>query len=385
MAHMAADPSKAFDNVVEEDAALEKLGYQQELKRSFGLVGMIGFSFSIVTCWSALSGVLIIGVESGGPRSCFVFSEFQNFTGFNTSYTAILGLLQTAFGMCCYDAPAHMTEEIKNARKEAPKAIVLAVWIGSVTGFIFLIATCFCIGSIDATATSSTGVPIIQIFYDSTGSVAGATCLTALLIVIDIGCANALTAEGGRAVYAFARDRGLPFSDLWSKVEKKKSIPVFAILLTVAVQIALNSIYFGSLTGFNTVISISTEGFYVSYAMPLLVRVLARFTGKETNLDGPWSLGRWGFALNLIGLIFLLFTSITFNFPTLAPVDSENMNYTSAAIGVIMVIAILTWFTTGRRQFTGPESGGVIIEGAPHHSETADAVPLDGEKIVKIG
>ena len=28
---------------------------------------MIGFSFSIVTCWSALSGVLIIGAESGGP------------------------------------------------------------------------------------------------------------------------------------------------------------------------------------------------------------------------------------------------------------------------------------------------------------------------------
>ena len=28
---------------------------------------MIGFSFSIVTSWSALSGVLIIGVESGGP------------------------------------------------------------------------------------------------------------------------------------------------------------------------------------------------------------------------------------------------------------------------------------------------------------------------------
>lgn len=28
---------------------------------------MIGFAFSIVTCWSALSGVLIIGAESGGP------------------------------------------------------------------------------------------------------------------------------------------------------------------------------------------------------------------------------------------------------------------------------------------------------------------------------
>lgn len=28
---------------------------------------MIGFSFSIVTCWTALGGVLIIGIIAGGP------------------------------------------------------------------------------------------------------------------------------------------------------------------------------------------------------------------------------------------------------------------------------------------------------------------------------
>lgn len=43
------------------------LTFATELKRSFNLLSMIGFSFSIVTCWSALSGVLIIGAESGGP------------------------------------------------------------------------------------------------------------------------------------------------------------------------------------------------------------------------------------------------------------------------------------------------------------------------------
>jgi hypothetical protein len=58
--------SKVFDNPTHEDAVLEGLGYQQgmlvnlnwkivsidtslELRRSFGLIGMIGFSFSIVT------------------------------------------------------------------------------------------------------------------------------------------------------------------------------------------------------------------------------------------------------------------------------------------------------------------------------------------------
>ncbi|KAK4966989.1 hypothetical protein LTR66_012008 [Elasticomyces elasticus] len=312
--------------------------------------------------------ITILATNNHKQPASFVFKDFQNFSGFGTAYTAILGLLQAAFGMCCYDAPAHMTEEIKDARKQAPRAIIMSVWVGAVTGFIFLIAACFCIGDIAAVATSTTGVPIIQIFYDSTQSVAGASCLSMLLIVIDIACANAMTAEGGRAVYAFARDRGLPFSDLWSKVEPKKQIPVYAILLTVAVQVALNSIYFGTLAGFNTVVSIATEGFYVSYAMPLLVRVLARVQRKKTRLDGPYSLGRYGLALNVIGLLFLLFTSITFNFPTLSPVDSQNMNYTSAAVGVIMLIAAITWLTTGKRQFTGPASGGdrgvVIEEGA---------------------
>ncbi len=64
--------------------------------------------------------------------------------------------------------------------------------------------------------------------------------------------------------------------------------------------------------------------------------------------------------MNLLGLLFLVFTSITFNFPTLSPVDSGNMNYTSAAIGVIALISIVTWITTGRKAFTGPQIGGDI-------------------------
>ena len=49
----------------------------------------------------------------------------------------------------------------------------------------------------------------------------------------------------------------------------------------------------------------------------------------------------------------------------------ERQNYTSAAIGVIGLIATVTWFTTGQKQFTGPESGGVVIEGRPHIEQEA--------------
>jgi len=66
---MAISPEekKVVDETNSDDDVLAQLGYTQELKRSFGLLGMVGFSFSIVTSWTALSGVLIIGVESGGP------------------------------------------------------------------------------------------------------------------------------------------------------------------------------------------------------------------------------------------------------------------------------------------------------------------------------
>lgn len=32
-----------------EDTKLQNMGYEPELKRSFGLLGMVGFAFSIVT------------------------------------------------------------------------------------------------------------------------------------------------------------------------------------------------------------------------------------------------------------------------------------------------------------------------------------------------
>lgn len=69
-----------------------------------------------------------------------------------------------------------------------------------------------------------------------------------------------------------------------------------------------------------------------------------------------------------MGLTYLLFACITFNFPSVYPVTSENMNYTSAAIGVIMFIALVTWV---RKYFSGPEVEGVrdLVEGRGSDSE----------------
>jgi amino acid transporter len=252
-----------------------------------------------------------------------------------------------------------MVEELKDARKQAPRAMILSVYIGALTGFIFLVAVCFCIGDIETVANTSTLVPLIQIFYDSTNSKVGSCFLASFIVIIDLGCSNALLAEGARSLYAFARDRGLPFSSVISKVEPKHQIPVAAILLGTVIQMAFNSIYFGTVTGFNTVIAIATEGFYLSYAMPLLVRIISYFKGGHRQLTGTYAMKPMvSLTVNFVGLAYLLFASITFNFPSVYPVSPENMNYTSAAIGTIMLIAVATWLMTARKNFSGPEVEG---------------------------
>lgn len=111
--------------------------------------------------------------------------------------------------------------------------------------------------------------------------------------------------------------------------------------------------------------------------MALLVRIIAYFTNHVKVIPGPYTLGKWSVWLNLIGLVFLVFTSITFNFPTLSPVDENNMNYTSAAIGVIGLVSIITWITTGRKQFTGPQIVGVdVVEGV--HNNISSRASKDG-------
>ena len=86
--------------------------------------------------------------------------------------------------------------------------MVMSVCIGAVTGIIFLISICFCIGDLEATAATTTGVPLIQIFYDSTGSKVGTCFLSSLIVCINLLCASALQVGRYNLEHAFE-----PFTD----------------------------------------------------------------------------------------------------------------------------------------------------------------------------
>ena len=110
--------------------------------------------------------------------------------------------------------------------------------------------------------------------------------------------------------------------------------------------------------------------------MPLFVRIWGRLTGRP-EIDSAYSLGRFGMLVNIIGIIYLAFTCITFNFPSVYPVTSSNMNYTCAAVGVSVLIATITWITTGRKNFTGPQTGAILI--GRTGAESATRIKVQGK------
>jgi choline transport protein len=117
-----------------------------------------------------------------------------------------------------FDGVLHLSDEVKDAPSKVPQSMVLSVIINAVLAFAFIMVLLFFIGDPMAALKTTTGYPVIEIYLQATGSTAGATVLTCLMIVPLIVSDFSVLASVTRLVWAFARDNGLPFSSFFSAV-----------------------------------------------------------------------------------------------------------------------------------------------------------------------
>ena len=103
-----------------------------------------------------------------------------------------------------------MSEEIQDASVIVPRSIMFTIFINGVLAFGMLLMTLFSLTDVDGALNTPTNYPYMEILRHSTGSVAGATVMASILVVMQY-CANAgLLASASRMCWSFARDRGLP-------------------------------------------------------------------------------------------------------------------------------------------------------------------------------
>lgn len=142
-----------------------------------------------------------------------VFFQFSNGGGWpSIGVSCLVGLTTPLWMFIGPDCGAHMSEELKDAGLVLPKAMVWATFINGIMGITMLITFCFCVGDLDGVLNSPTGIPIIQLTYNVTGSIPGTVVLTTLLIVLSFFGTITCIASASRQAWAFARDQGFPFS-----------------------------------------------------------------------------------------------------------------------------------------------------------------------------
>jgi amino acid transporter len=109
-------------------------------------------------------------------------------------------------------------EEIKDASRVLPLAMVWTLILNGVTGFVMLVTYLFVVGDIQQITANPIIFPFIEVFLNATGSVGGATAMVVVIMVMQLCAAISNVATTSRQMYAFARDGGLPFSKFLSHV-----------------------------------------------------------------------------------------------------------------------------------------------------------------------
>jgi amino acid transporter len=68
-----------------------------------------------------------------------------------------------------------------------------------------------------------------------------------------------------RILFCYSRDRAVPFSNLWLKVEPRTKSPIFAVWGVALAAFCLGLPMLGSYTAFNAILSLSTISLVIVY------------------------------------------------------------------------------------------------------------------------
>ncbi|OAQ63673.1 amino acid/polyamine transporter I [Pochonia chlamydosporia 170] len=317
-----------------------------------GVIHVAGFVGIIVT----------LGVMSEKASAENVFVDFVNSSGWtNDGVSWLIGLISAVYPFLGYDAACHIAEELPNASRNVPLAMVGSVFINGIMGLAYIIVLLYAAGSTDL-ASAPLGFPFMQIYLDATNSHAGTTVMSVMIILIAIAATIAGIISTSRTLWAFARDQATPFHDFLSHINPRLQIPFRSVALVTALQFLLGFIYLGNDTAFNAILSMAIIGLYLSYLLPIVYMLLYGRWTLKSHQYGAFRLGFVpGIVLNVLSIIWMITVMIFSLFPTTMPVTAKNMNYSVVVFGGWMVFGFVYYAFWARHKFCVPMVDADVI------------------------
>lgn len=265
--------------------------------------------------------IIVFGILKGDGGSSnlspMINPEINPITGFGAA------LLATLFAYEGWLSAANLAGEMKNPKKDLPKAISLGVGI-VVLVYVFINIAYLWVLPSDTLASSSTPASDVatQIFGKT-----GGTLITIGILISVFGTLNAVILTGPRTLFVLGKEKQLPMGDFIAKVSDK-GVSANAIWITAGI----GCLY--ALSGsWELLTNVTTFAVWVFYIMTFFGVMILR--KKRPDMERPYSVPLYPI-LPLIAIIGGLYVVI-----------STLLNQTSLAILsiVLTVIGLPIYFT----------------------------------------
>lgn len=252
-------------------------------------------------------------------------------------FLAAVGFVGWAF--VGFESAGAIAEEVKDAKRNVPKAIVFSlVAIGVVVMFSAL-ALILSIPDMSAAVSGESIDPAADTIINALG-VGVVSPLFGLIIIGFLASMMAAQTSASRVIWSFSRDGVLPASKSLAKLSGKNNYPVVAI---ITAGVASGLVLLFSLSGeiYATLVSFSVAGFYVAFALPIIALMVSLFRG--TWKFGPVTLKGWAKPIVVVAALWAVFEAVNISWP-------RNENYAVIiACVVVAIVGFIIWLGVRKR------------------------------------
>ncbi|MFZ0129094.1 MAG: amino acid permease [Candidatus Dormiibacterota bacterium] len=349
---------------------ISQIGVYFEIIGTFGIAIMLaitgfhhGFDYLFTTQGTETATTNPLGVDFGGHW------------WLGAAFVAILAHVYIFYG---FESAGDVAEEVVQASKRVPRAIISSLLTAGVTSFVLVGALLLAIpaGAHGLGQTVAGGVPFLI------GSNVSSQFIqdVALFVVCFafFSCGLAIQAAAARLIYSYSRDRALPASRSLAHVSPRFRTPVNALLVAAVIPALFavlarftpsSNITIAFITipakvnALFLLVSFAVSGIYLSFLLVVIAALIARLRGWQAQ--GAFRLGAWAIPVMVAGCVWLVVMLVNILLPSgITSPRGALFNYDWITLVIVVIIVVLGALYTlvahpARRMAKPPQEGGI--------------------------
>jgi len=302
---------------------------------AIGLLGILSLVNFIGIRESAWTNTIFTIIEAGGLILIIIIGftvlnpEPVNYTESPSGFTGIaIAFVLIFFAFIGFEDMANVAEEVKNPRKNLPRAIILSVLI---SGILYILVSLAVVRVVNWEELATSSAPMAMVAERGLGSEAHIILSSIALFAITNTVLITLIA-GSRIFYGMAREKVFPST--LEKIHFKTKTPWVAVLV-----ILITSIGFTFIGDIVIVANITVFAIVITFASVNLAVIVLRYTEPdiERKFKVPLNIGKFPI-LPLFGLGISVYMALQF-----------EIEIVFAGLAIIISGAIFYFFSKKRK------------------------------------